>query len=79
MLFLSLLSVTVPVDRGSVKHFEMPINQRHSLEAASWNLLLELKQVGHICLLLFYLPRWSESGAVSVTGGFIGKVWERGI
>lgn len=67
----------MPVDRGSVKHFEMPINHRQGLEAASWNLLLELKQVGHICLLLFYLPRCGESSAV--TGGFIGKVWERGI
>lgn len=63
----------MPVDRGSVKHFEMPINQRHGLEAASWNLLLEFKQVGHICLLLFYLPRYSESSAASVTGALLEK------
>lgn len=69
----------MPVNRGSVKHLEMPINQGHSLEAASWNLLLELKQAGHICLLLFYLPRCSESSAESVTGGFIGKSREGGI
>lgn len=44
--------------------------------AVSWNLLVELEQAGHIYLLLFCLPRCSESDAVSVAGGFPGKLWE---
>lgn len=64
----------MPVDRGAVTHLEMPINQRHGLEAASWNLLLELKQVGRICLLLFYFPRYSENS----DWGFYWKILGKG-